>query len=64
MAAARHNYNTDNFGQVHARDNLAATAAEMGSRNLLVAQLRYGQHALGPDAFWDRVRALREGRYL
>lgn len=31
-----------------------------GSRNLLAAQLSSGQHSLGKEAFWERVRELRE----
>lgn len=59
MASVRHNYNTANLGQEHARDNAAEVAAKIASRNLLVAQLRTGQHGLQETAFWDTVRELK-----
>jgi len=64
MASVRHNYNrAPTGGCEHARDNMAEKAAKIAakiaSRNLLVAQLRYGQHGLQETAFWDTVRELR-----
>ncbi len=40
-------------------DYLSDGAAKMASQNLLVAQLRAGQHALSNELFWDTVGELR-----
>lgn len=63
--SARHNYNTPSLlGREHAHDNLADKAAEIASRNLLVAQLRVGQHSLDRERFWLTVGKLRGEGYL
>lgn len=38
----------------------ASLVAASGSRDLLIAQLKYGQHWLEPNAFWDTVGKLRQ----
>lgn len=61
MKHAKHNYNSASAGGCeHTRENVAEQAAEINSRNLLIAQLRAGQHSLGADRFWGVVRGLRE----
>jgi len=60
MRHAKHNYNSASAGgYAHARENVAEQAAEINSRNLLIAQLRAGQHSLGEDRFWSVVGELR-----
>jgi hypothetical protein len=63
--ATRHNYNTANKGVSHSQEAVAEAAAAIASRNLLVAQLKTGQHSLSGNELREQiaVRALRvEGR--
>ena len=64
MGSPRVNYKTDNSGTAYSQEYLVESAAKLASRNLLVAQLRYGQHGLQETAFWDTVRELRVEGYL
>ena len=65
MASIRRSYGP-NVGRTGSAspDGMVDLAAQIGSRQLLLGQLRSGQHSLGADAFWDRVRELRAEGYL
>lgn len=46
------------------RDYKARFFIAQGSMQLLIAQLREGQHALKPDAFWATVQRLKSEGYI
>lgn len=65
VARPRHNYREESTTGSRSPDYLADGAARINSRNLLIAQLTYGQHSRGREAFWTAVTALRnEGHKL
>ncbi len=59
MASPRINYKEASREGSRSPDYLADGAAKMASRNLLVAQLKAGQHNLDEVRFWGKVRELR-----
>lgn len=59
MGSPRVNYKTDNSGTAYSQEYLVESAAKLASRNLLVAQLKAGQHNLDEVRFWGTVRELR-----
>ena len=65
MASIRRSYGP-NVGRTGSAspEGLVDIAAKIGSRQLLAAQLRAGQHGLVEDQFWDAVRELRSEGYL
>ena len=57
---ARRNYNANSSYQpMQASEATEGLAAKNNSRNLLVAQLKAGQHNLLNDAFWAIVGELK-----
>jgi hypothetical protein len=62
--ATRHNYNTANSGTTHTAESMAEAAAAIASRNLLVAQLKAGQHSLSGNELREQIAVLKWERYL